>query len=297
MSLYIDGQNGAVSLQLQNYALSLIKEGLVDAVRASSPRVEKEYQEQRLSWIQEASAIAICLPDQLAPNAYKELRALNPTACIIDASASHRLDPNWVYGFPELYSQELLTASNIANPGCFATACIVGAKPLVKAGIISEGSEITFFGSTGYSAGGMRFYMQDKQDLLPIISQAGRPHRHLPEIARYASVNPVLQTLVGSWEHGLLVQFSLPVEAKKVHEAYQQFIKDSKAASITVSLAQLVSSKGAQFSISQCNGTSGIAILVSEDGIGRSSVSVVLDNLGRGSAANLVDCLRIRLSA
>jgi N-acetyl-gamma-glutamyl-phosphate reductase len=75
---------------------------------------------------------------------------------IIDLSQDFRLAQNatfnerkFVYGLPETNRDEIRTAANIANPGCFATAIQLGLLPLAKAGIISEVHTTGITGSTG----------------------------------------------------------------------------------------------------------------------------------------------------
>ncbi|HEU4894340.1 MAG TPA: N-acetyl-gamma-glutamyl-phosphate reductase, partial [Acidimicrobiia bacterium] len=41
---------------------------------------------------------------------------------IVDISADHRFDDDWVYGLPELFRDKIAAARRIANPGCYATA-------------------------------------------------------------------------------------------------------------------------------------------------------------------------------
>ena len=45
---------------------------------------------------------------------------------------------SFVYGLPELNKDEIKSANNIANPGCFATAIQLGLLPLAKAGLLKE---------------------------------------------------------------------------------------------------------------------------------------------------------------
>ncbi|MES1222747.1 MAG: N-acetyl-gamma-glutamyl-phosphate reductase, partial [Bacteroidota bacterium] len=78
---------------------------------------------------------------------------------VIDLSQDFRLDKNGqrptingkpvIYGLPELNREEIKTASNIANPGCFATAIQLGLLPLAKAGLLKEIHTTGITGSTG----------------------------------------------------------------------------------------------------------------------------------------------------
>jgi len=75
---------------------------------------------------------------------------------IIDLSQDFRLNANsifgarsFVYGLPELNREQIRSAQNIANPGCFATAIQLGLLPLVKAGLLQEVYTTGITGSTG----------------------------------------------------------------------------------------------------------------------------------------------------
>src|SRR6476620_3709743 len=69
--------------------------------------------------------------------------SINTSVKIIDLSQDFRLGEsvqgrNFVYGLPELNRDKIVKASNIANPGCFATAIQVGLLPLAQAGLLTE---------------------------------------------------------------------------------------------------------------------------------------------------------------
>jgi N-acetyl-gamma-glutamyl-phosphate reductase len=79
---------------------------------------------------------------------------------VIDLSQDFRLQANaenderkFVYGLPELNKEEIKTASNIANPGCFATAIQLGLLPLAKAGVLGDVYTTGITGSTGAGQG------------------------------------------------------------------------------------------------------------------------------------------------
>jgi len=75
---------------------------------------------------------------------------------IIDLSNDFRLSAKssignrqFVYGLPELNGEQIKTAQNIANPGCFATAIQLGLLPLAKAGLLKDVYTTGITGSTG----------------------------------------------------------------------------------------------------------------------------------------------------
>jgi N-acetyl-gamma-glutamyl-phosphate reductase len=78
------------------------------------------------------------------------------TIKIIDLANDFRLNQKskienrkFVYGLPELNREKIRSASNIANPGCFATAIQLGLLPLAKAGLLKDVYTTGITGSTG----------------------------------------------------------------------------------------------------------------------------------------------------
>lgn len=79
---------------------------------------------------------------------------------IIDLSEDFRLSQNskfeakeFIYGLPELNKEQITSAQNIANPGCFATSIQLGLLPLAKAGLLTEIYTTGITGSTGAGQG------------------------------------------------------------------------------------------------------------------------------------------------
>jgi len=107
---------------------------------------------------------------------------------VIDLSQDFRLgetvyDRTFVYGLPELNHAAIRQASNIANPGCFATAIELGLLPLAQQGLLSTVHTTGITGSTG--AG------QKLQDTTHFTWRANNisayktlTHQHLKEIRR-----------------------------------------------------------------------------------------------------------------
>ena len=76
---------------------------------------------------------------------FLEANSIADTIKIIDLSQDFRLSPqstvhsrHFSYGLPELNKQQIQSANNIANPGCFATAIQLGLLPLAKAGVLGD---------------------------------------------------------------------------------------------------------------------------------------------------------------
>ena len=61
-----------------------------------------------------------------------------------------------VYGIPELHEERMRAARLVANPGCFASAAILGLAPLLKAGLV-EAHCLVVDGLSGTAGAGAEF--------------------------------------------------------------------------------------------------------------------------------------------
>lgn len=281
--LYVDGAAGTVGLALAPYLQDMLRAGVVESVSTLPDPVRKD-QLHRQRAMAAADLIVLCLPDEAAPEAVALVRQVNPSARILDASAAHRCDPDWVYGLAELTPASVIqTASLVANPGCFATGAILLARPL-RGLLAPEGDLpwVPFQGVTGYSAGGRE---AAPDPMHPWLTQLGVTHRHLAEIQKYGGVTPALTTLVGSWERGMIVQATLPVQADAAMAAYEQAYQGSPC--IQLARAPDGDPDGPRrLSAQACNGTNDVRIVVAGHPHGGTTVAAAYDNLGKGAAGS-----------
>ncbi len=93
-----------------------------------------------------------------------------------------------VYGLPELYRNEIKSASLIGCPGCYPTASLMALSPLLKQGLILP--ETTIIDAKSGTSGGGR---QAKTHLLLAEAEGSfgaygvAKHRHTPEIEQISS--------------------------------------------------------------------------------------------------------------
>jgi N-acetyl-gamma-glutamyl-phosphate reductase len=85
---------------------------------------------------------------------FLESTPLKDSIKVIDLSQDFRLGDSvkgreFVYGLPELNKERIKQSSNVANPGCFATAIELGLLPLAKAGLLTQVFTTGITGSTG----------------------------------------------------------------------------------------------------------------------------------------------------
>ena len=103
---------------------------------------------------------------------------------VVDLGSDFRLDPDWVYGLPELNRDAVREASRIANPGCYATAAILALAPLAEAGLIA--GHPTIDGKSGVSGAGREPSVKNHVSEVSGGVQPYTPtgHRHIAEIER-----------------------------------------------------------------------------------------------------------------
>ena len=100
---------------------------------------------------------------------------------VVDLGSDFRVG-GWTYGLPELRRDEVRAARAVANPGCYATAAILGLAPLASAGMID--GPVHLDGKSGVTGAGRT---PSEKTHLPEIHGGVTPyavtgHRHLAEI-------------------------------------------------------------------------------------------------------------------
>ncbi|MGB4400243.1 MAG: N-acetyl-gamma-glutamyl-phosphate reductase [Daejeonella sp.] len=165
--------------------------------------------------------------------------AIADTIKIIDLSQDFRLakssklnERSFVYGLPELNRDQIRTASNIANPGCFATTIEIGLLPLAAIGLLN--SEIHINATTGSTGAGQSLaatsHFTWRNNNLSIYKAF--EHQHLNEIGETLmalqdgfdqTINFIPQR--GDFTRGILAAMYLESdltleEAKKIYEDF-----------------------------------------------------------------------------
>lgn len=131
-----------------------------------------------------------------------------------------------VYGLPELFREDIRNARVVANPGCFATSCILGAYPLNEKKLASR---IIFDCKSGYSGAGkkMVFTNDPKNYTDNILPYTISKHRHKYEVEQFLhakiSFTPhVLPTFQGilSTIHAVL---DTDISSEEIKNMYAKF--------------------------------------------------------------------------
>ena len=149
---------------------------------------------------------------------------LPPGAAVIDLSGDFRLrdaasfaqhygrehsamdaQAQFVYGLTETNREVIRTAKRIANPGCFATATLLGLAPLVANNVLN--SRVIVDAKTGSSGSGAKPASNTHHPQRSNAFYAYKPftHQHVPEIEQELAA-------VGEWKNELIfMTHSLPV--------------------------------------------------------------------------------------
>ncbi len=96
--------------------------------------------------------------------------------------------PQAVYGLPEFYREAVRGTALVANPGCYPTATLLALVPLLKAGLLNEGSLIIDAKSGVSGAGRGATLGTHFSEITENFKPYGvAEHRHTPEIEQELS--------------------------------------------------------------------------------------------------------------
>ncbi|MBI4143606.1 N-acetyl-gamma-glutamyl-phosphate reductase [Candidatus Woesearchaeota archaeon] len=132
-----------------------------------------------------------------------------------------------VYGLPELYRREIKKAKVVANPGCYATACLIAALPIQKLA-----GNIIFDCKSGYSGAGARptYVNQPENYSDNIIAYSLTKHRHKYEIGQFIKTKLSFTPHVIPTFRGLMctmhVMLKKKGDAEKIKKLYKNFYKN-----------------------------------------------------------------------
>lgn len=209
---------------------------------------------------------------------------------IVDLSADYRFDSSWTYGLPELVNRsEIYKASQISNPGCYATAAQLGIAPLLE----HLGGQPTVFGVSGYSGAGTKPSPKNDVEMLTdnIIPYSLTDHIHEREISAQLGVEVAFMPHVAVWFQGIHHTISLPLNKAMTSRDIRQIYQDRYAGERLVKVvgeAPLVKAISGKHTIE----IGGFAVHSSGK---RVVVCATIDNLLKGAATQCLQNMNLAL--
>lgn len=300
--IFIDGESGTTGLQIRN---RLNNHDNIEIISIDNSK--RKDQDEKLKIIKSVDVTVLCLPDQAARETV--LISKNIGCRILDASSAHRVDPEWVFGIPELDENQrdrIRNASLVSNPGCYSTGAILMLRPLVDAGYINPDELISVTAVSGYSGGGNKLierYEDPNAKSLPAYEMYGLDfnHKHTPEIQKWSCLNrrPMFIPGVGFYKQGMLIQISLDHHKFMPHhpvDSLYNILAERYADERFIQVIRMEDTNTCLLTPHGVEGSNNVQIYVRSSTDYKQTLLVAkLDNLGKGASGAAVQNLNVML--
>ncbi len=202
-----------------------------------------------------------------------------------------------VYGMPELHRAEIAKANLVGNPGCFATSCILGLAPALKAHLVTPQS-IVCDCKSGVSGAGKKvnpqFHFPERLEQINAYRLSG--HQHVCEVERELSlqggedVKLIFTAQVLPISRGILStlygDLTKDITEQEVLDVYRAFYKDSAFVRVLPSTTPT--------GTMSVRGTNRCEIVISVDSrVRKLRVVSIIDNLMKGQAGQALQNMNV----
>lgn len=216
--------------------------------------------------------------------------SLSEAPVIVDCSRDHRHADGWVFGQPEWNAHLLKGATRIAAPGCFATALMLSAAPLVDAGVVAGDIQVVAAtGSTG-SGASASLATHHPERFVNLKAYKVLTHQHVPEVVSFLAGLGTAPTL-----H--FVPWSAPVDRGIFATSFIPVTPGADAfACVRAAYGnrRFIRLRDGTPQLRHVRGTAFCDISVHQDG-DTAVILAAIDNLGRGAAAQAMQALNLAL--
>ncbi len=306
--------SGHPALELATLTAHAAAGSLVGEVHPHLPSLaDRRFADTDLAALSGADVVFLALPHGASAQI---VAGLPPDVRVVDLGADHRLaDPaawskwyggphagSWPYGLPELPGGRpaIAGATRVAAPGCYPTAVALGLAPLLAAGLV-EPADLVVVACSGISGAGR----EARPHLLAgeVIGDTaaygvGGGHRHVPEMiqtlatAAGAPVSLSFTPVLAPMPRGILATCTARLAAGADAGSLRAALGAAYAAEPLVHLLP----EGRWPHTAATLGSAAAHVQVTADvAAGRAVVVVGLDNLGKGAAAQAVQCANLML--
>jgi N-acetyl-gamma-glutamyl-phosphate reductase len=230
---------------------------------------------------------------------------------IVDLGSDHRLaDPSsyatyyggdhpgaWTYGLPELPRQraEVAVATRVAGTGCHAVAAILALAPLVAADLVDR-DDVVITSVTGTSGAGRKAepHLLGAEVMGDLSAYSVGAHRHVPEILQATGIRSLTFTpVLAPLPRGILLTASLkPARSGLTADTVREELARAYAGEPFVHILRAGSWPHTKSTL----GTNACHMQATVDaGSGRVTVCAAIDNLGKGTAGQAIQCANLML--
>jgi N-acetyl-gamma-glutamyl-phosphate reductase len=207
-----------------------------------------------------------------------------------------------VFGIPELHRESMRGARLVAAPGCYPTGALLALAPLVSDGLI-DATDIIVDGKTGISGAGrtslkLPYHFPEANEDVAAYSVGG--HRHMPEMVQE------LSALSGSEVRVTFTPHLVPMTRGILLTAYVRPRPGVGMAALRQSLESRyadepfthVLPEGTWPHTAWTVGTNHCFLAAGLDEASQRGIVVsAVDNIGKGYAGQMVQCLNVMLGA
>ena len=237
----------------------------------------------------------------------KIIAQLPATSKIVDLGADYRLeDPKawdkyyggdyagaWTYGLADIepFKSLISQSTRVANPGCYATSIALGAAPASGIADLTDLVVVAASGTTGAGRSAKINLIASEVTGSLTSYKFGGVHQHIPEIEQALSkisgveakisFTPILAPMPRGILSTITAKLTEKISTEEAHSLYSQYFAQAEFVTVLPlgtmpKTASLTSSNHVQMQVAVDEHTS------------RLVVSVAIDNLGKGAAAQAI---------
>ena len=242
----------------------------------------------------------------------KVIAQLPSTAKIVDLGADYRLESadawshyyggehagSWTYGLVDIepFKSAVAQSTKVANPGCYATSISLGAAPASGFADLTDVVVVAASGTTGAGRSAKINLIASEVSGSLTSYKFGGVHQHTPEIEQALSkvsgvdakisFTPILAPMPRGILSTITVKLTKKMTTEDAHAIYTKYFAASQFVTV---LPQGVMPKTAALT-----GSNYVQIqVVVDQHTSRLVVSVAIDNLGKGAAAQAMQSANV----